>query len=642
MTEEKEKETEINEESALQDVNQLRKLLKKYKNKYKVLRGEFDKAVDNTNTLKEAVKTRTELIFQLTTEKEKNASIANELQEKLELKDKKIEEMTQILDQKDKDYQDFTNSNADIVSAFNEERAKLNQQISNLKNEIQKMDELRKQISELNDEKENLKSKLASSNEKSKKLSNELFELKKQIALNQPSPTDILLGFSPEIKERSIDVLPDSNDENIANTEQINDNQDQLKTDLIKENNELKEQIVLLTNEISKLKGRIQLEKEVLEKPSPDSLYAFNEEKKKFNELRQKMIQEIEEKQNQMKIERTSLEELKSSVNSLSTKQRRDQAKFEQESYQFRQEKAKFDDDKRELNQKRMNLENDITTFNQEKNKFNQKMKDCAKDIEKLEKLKETADQETERLESAKAEFLILDEKNKQYKKDFDEFTEKMKDFNEEKKLFDIKNAECEKILALKFEVENTKNQNEIESKNILEENEKIAKLNSELEARQEIIEKESKRLNELSELLDNKEIEINEREISIQKVQNELEIFNQEKEKLKPQFDLQAELEEASNNFLNASKLNSKLQEKNKKLILKIQHLKKSGLQVNSDYLKKVLLQFFLQDDLATRNSLIPVMLRLVQCEDKEIQVALKKWSDSQQIVNRSFWNFS
>lgn len=641
MTEEKEI-TEMNEESALQDVNQLRKLLKKYKNKYKVLRGEFDKAVENTDTLKEAVKTRTELIFQLTTEKEKNASIANELQEKLELKDKKIQEMTLALEQKDKDYQDFSNSNADIVSAFNEERSKLNQQIFSLKNEIEKMDELKKQITKLNDEKEQLKSKLLSSNEKSKKLSNELFELKKQIALNQPSPTDILLGFSPEINERSVEIKPDTNENTIDKSEQPGNDQESSNDVLIKENNELKEQIVILTNEISKLKSRIQLEKEILEKPSPDSLYAFNEEKKKFNELRQNMIKEMEEKQNQMKAERSSLEELKSTVNSLSTKQRRDQAKFEQESYQFRQEKAKFDDDKRDLNQKRMNLENDIAVFNQEKSKFNQKMKDCEKEIEKLEKLKETAQQEAERLEAAKAEFSVLDEKNNQYKKDFADFSEKLKDFNEQKKLVDLKSAECEKILALKDEVENTKNQNEIESKNILEENERIAKLNSEIEARQETFEQESKRLADLSDSLGNKELEIKEREASLKKFQKELEIFNQEKEKLKPQFELQAELEETSTNFMNASKLNAKLQEKNKKLLSKIQHIKKSSLQVNTDYLKKVLLQFFLQDDLATRNSLIPVMLGLVQCEDKEIQVAMKKWSDSQQIVNRSFWSFA
>ncbi|KAK8893570.1 hypothetical protein M9Y10_021993 [Tritrichomonas musculus] len=629
-----ENETDLNKESPTQDIEQLRKLLKKSINKNKTLHGEFQKVLDNNKTLEEAVRTRTELILQLTAEKEKNSVRANELQEKLDEKEKKIQEMTQVLEQKDKDYQDFSQSNTDIITAFNEERSKLNQEIFNLKAEIEKMEELKKQISNINAEKEELQNKLSSNNEKYQKLSKELFDLKKQIALNQPTPTDILLDFSPQLDTQSAETT--------ANDEINTNNQELSGLNLSKENNQLKEQIVLLTNEISQLKGRIQLEKEIIEKPSPDSLFAFNEEKKKFNELRQSMIQEIEDKQNQMKAERTSLEELKMTVSNLSNKQRRDQAKFEQESYQFRQEKSKFDDSKRELNQKRMNLENDIAIFNQEKAAFNQKKRECEKELEKLEKLKETADQEAERLESTRAEFNVLDEKNKQYKKDFAEFSEKVKDLNEQKKLIEMKSAECEKILALKAEVENTKNQNEIESQHIIDENEKIARLNAEIEARQETFEKESKRLKDLSETLENKDIEMREREVAIEKFQKELDEFKQEKEKLKPQFDLQAELDEASNNFLNASKLNAKLQEKNKKLLNKIQLIKKSGLQVNSDYLKKVLLQFFLQDDLQTRSSLIPVMLRLVQCEDKEIQVAMKKWADSQQIVNRSFWSFS
>jgi hypothetical protein len=56
--------------------------------------------------------------------------------------------------------------------------------------------------------------------------------------------------------------------------------------------------------------------------------------------------------------------------------------------------------------------------------------------------------------------------------------------------------------------------------------------------------------------------------------------------------------------------------------------------------YLKKVCLQFFIQDA-PTRNSLIPVILKLINCSDEEIQIALRKWTDSQQLLSRGFWPF-
>ena len=60
----------------------------------------------------------------------------------------------------------------------------------------------------------------------------------------------------------------------------------------------------------------------------------------------------------------------------------------------------------------------------------------------------------------------------------------------------------------------------------------------------------------------------------------------------------------------------------------------------VHSKYLKKVMLQFFLQDG-STREALVPVLLSLVGCDEKLIQQAQRNWASSNQIISRSFFKF-
>ena len=60
----------------------------------------------------------------------------------------------------------------------------------------------------------------------------------------------------------------------------------------------------------------------------------------------------------------------------------------------------------------------------------------------------------------------------------------------------------------------------------------------------------------------------------------------------------------------------------------------------VQNKYLKKVLLQFFLQDG-STRTALVPVLLSLVECDENLIQQAQRSWAESNQIISRSFFKF-
>jgi chromosome segregation ATPase len=60
----------------------------------------------------------------------------------------------------------------------------------------------------------------------------------------------------------------------------------------------------------------------------------------------------------------------------------------------------------------------------------------------------------------------------------------------------------------------------------------------------------------------------------------------------------------------------------------------------VHLSYLQKVLLQFFLQDG-NTRETLIPMILSIVGCDEAHIQAAVRQWTESHQLINQSFWNF-
>jgi hypothetical protein len=61
----------------------------------------------------------------------------------------------------------------------------------------------------------------------------------------------------------------------------------------------------------------------------------------------------------------------------------------------------------------------------------------------------------------------------------------------------------------------------------------------------------------------------------------------------------------------------------------------------VNGGYLKAVFLQFFSQEA-SKRESLIRVLLAIVDCSEEEVQLALREWNESQQGVSVSFWPFS
>ena len=84
-----------------------------------------------------------------------------------------------------------------------------------------------------------------------------------------------------------------------------------------------------------------------------------------------------------------------------------------------------------------------------------------------------------------------------------------------------------------------------------------------------------------------------------------------------------------------------AKLLDENKRLSEKISALEtdqghSSKSPIFPDYLRKVLLEFFIQDG-STRKQLIPVILNLVQCDEKQVNQAVRYWADSNQIISHA-----
>ena len=61
----------------------------------------------------------------------------------------------------------------------------------------------------------------------------------------------------------------------------------------------------------------------------------------------------------------------------------------------------------------------------------------------------------------------------------------------------------------------------------------------------------------------------------------------------------------------------------------------------VTISYLRKSLLQFFLQDE-SEQKMMLPIILSLVGCDEEQKQTAVRKWIESHQLINKTrFWPF-
>jgi len=165
-------------------------------------------------------------------------------------------------------------------------------------------------------------------------------------------------------------------------------------------------------------------------------------------------------------------------------------------------------------------------------------------------------------------------------------------------------------------------------------------------------IEQNKNQMNEMRETISILNSEISDKSQTINNIRNEIiELEEKLDIQIKISKKLEFQLKEAKDNpTLDELKRRIQILEtENEKFFYRIQTLneppttpKKTFVpkpkSVPPSYLKKTILQFFLQDD-TEREPLIPVILSIVGCDEKQITMAKRKWNDRNIILNRKWF---
>ena len=63
-----------------------------------------------------------------------------------------------------------------------------------------------------------------------------------------------------------------------------------------------------------------------------------------------------------------------------------------------------------------------------------------------------------------------------------------------------------------------------------------------------------------------------------------------------------------------------------------------KPNPDISQNYMKKMLLQFFLTEE-KDRESMIPIILKFVGCDDMQVLCAKRKWSETHSFINKGWF---
>ena len=579
-------------EASGQSVAKLRVALKKSMNKTKALRSELQKSIENTQVLDAAVRERAEVILQLTSEKQRFSDIVDELRGQVAAKDITIQKLGDQIDEQTK-----------VIEALSNEKKSMNDQLSACGRKIDDMDEVRKRLESETKEKEALKievERLKSEMEKQR------LQLKEQV-LNQPSATSLLMGLGASQSETRGDLC---------------------------------EKVQQLEAELEALR----------KKPSAESVRTFNEERAKFDALREKTLKEISEKQESIRQERRSLEELKQALNTQKEKLRRDLAKFEQESCQYRQEKQRFDEQKRQDIADRTQLDHDMAVYRREKGEFDKRKEAMDREIAKLEELRESEMTERQRLEEEKAKFEDMDLKYMEYERKYKDYMQQKSELEEAQKAFAKEREEAKQVIAMKTEVEMKQHQIELDKKRLERDQARCGEMTDKINADKSAIDEMKAQWETKVADLKQKETDLKDRFRALEdtkaelaaketKLDNDREELERQKQMIGPELEMAQQIESLNHKVSVQHETIVTVKRKLRKLWERKKQLKRMLKKEKITYLKKALLEFFAQNDQSIRDTLVPVLLRIVECNEQEIQAAVNSWSGSR--AKASIWPF-
>ncbi|OHS93921.1 hypothetical protein TRFO_39902 [Tritrichomonas foetus] len=495
------------------------------------------------------------------------------------------------LKEKIKKFKDDLTEKSKEITDIKQQVTILQAQNSNLSNELVRNNETTKiKIEELqsqNNELAKLNSNILTENEKKKQSISDLQTKIDSITEKK----DSLIRENNEMKE-TIEILSISNSES-QNYKLTNEELQQTNEELKQTNEESSSKIFELENSIIELKKKEDEEKVVLNTENKEIKQNNSELAEKIESLTNAVnsknrenihLQEKIEKLNEKIsiLNNSQLNELNQEFQQISN----EKCELAQEIEQYEQKIQKLNEQINEITQEKQHLIQQNAKFKQENEKLNEQFIEISN--EKL-----IFDQENglikHEIENMKTENVRLNEIINQMKQNENYQNETRSDINHE-----TKNEKENLFRNLQGKIENL----------TLENNELIEKLKE----KDSIHEKQTSELVESVNSLKSKALEkLNEQQLIIQQKDEEI---GKLKEKC---FSLR------------------KFSPQPKKFDTNQQQP-----QVIIEYVRKVLLQFFVQDD-ENKKATIPILLHVVGATDQEIQTAQAQWERSQHLITKA-----
>lgn len=655
--------------------SQLKAALKAQVAKNKLLKGELEKSIQNTQTLDEAMRTRTEMIMQLTAEKEKYMEISNEAQERLSAKDQQIQQITSLLEQKNQECESLTETNNQIVIEFNTERTKTNQELIHIREQLEIANRTNMQLSQdLSAALEEYR--IFRDNSKEEEYANQIIKLNEEITLLKGQTPDMLDGYGFQLGQEIDNAMQMENDQlkqlNAQLVEQLNilrQESDNLKQSIVSNDSEsksleqtcaaLQEKCSNMENEFSQkmesakshmqnLVNQCQAKESIINELQIKNAQAQSE----ISTLKQQLknlpiamspeLKAIEEAQEQIRQEKEKNDQIRETLMKFRDNLRKEQAKAEQEMMQFRQEKVKFEDLVRQEKEKKFDIEQGMKELKQQKNEVLKLKAEQEEEIKTLSSLRDATEAEERKLERTKEEFGDIDEQYQNLQAKIQEYHRNLAEFNENNRKFQKDKYEAAKILQTR---EKLQADLEVYEKEYMEFQSKRAIFNTEYEEFELSMRKnkeDTEKLNAMKEQLEQTENKVKDKLSIINEKERLLANFEKEKESIEQQRKLHSSLNEAKAQIKKLSSQNLILDKQMKEALHKIKALKlvrktlklhirslksEANPQVQSPYLKKVILQFFTQDS-STRETLAPIILNLIGCDNQELNLAMRSWT--------------
>ncbi|EAY04115.1 hypothetical protein TVAG_483530 [Trichomonas vaginalis G3] len=608
------------------------------------LKAKYNAVVDKNKSLKDKLATANSDIEKLT-----DAIKARD--QAIDSRDHKIQELTQLstdLEAK------LAKANNSIISDITKELFGKNQEQE--QQEVQDQSEI---VAQLNQERRDLMEKVKTY-ENSDKANKELIEKYKKAISDLENDQKTLKDKIVDLENKKYDSVTDISSE---------------LSDLIKENNSLREQLRL--SELNKTDTTkydlLNEENKLLKKTNNDLTQQTKVLEKKIQDL-QDDISKIEQYKEQISQLKGSHDETNDKYVALQRENASLQSKFDTSKKQFEDEISKLND---KLSKAQKDIDNKVKESGLSQASLNDEIQKLSQEILNLKSENTTKSQKidslNDELTNTKSETTRLNSLISELKQDLNHSENKGVDLTNQlhkaqgeitEYLKRINNSlnEIDSLTTIKDDLTSQNNSMQKEITNYRLSVQKLENTVSEKNKRiQNLEERAQSRFNESAELqhayermkAENERVKSESQE-SISKLQTKLDEI--EKNFEEKRIALDAELVKVQNLTKQRDKMEglkrmadrkvANLEDEKAKLVQKLSALEKDrtikgGKSQDSSifpgYMRKVLLQFFIQDG-STRESLISIILNLVECDDKLIRQAQRSWRDSNQIITHFF----